>query len=380
MGNKPLILVVIGAVAVITAIVLTRLDTGEENGPAPAQTAGESSGTTTGGTTAGSTAAPAPAPSATGQGQTAGQETANASAAPTEATAPQKAPAENGQPSFDVVRVNPKGDAVIAGRAKPKSSVAILEDGQLIGQVQADDHGEWVYLPNQPLKPGQRQLSLRATDPVTGKTEESKNVVVIAVPERGKTLAGKPAEKAGEPHALVLKFPRKHGGVPQVLQQPGGKVATDSGPLTVDIVDYDQDGRLLIGGHAPAGMRVNIYLNQKFAGQATADAKGAWTLRPKDRVAPGVYELRADMIGDNDAVVARIKFPFSRAAAMDTAGGARVIVQPGNSLWRIARRAYGTGFDYTLIYQANKDRIDNPDLIYPGQVFRLPAGSTPAAN
>jgi len=47
-------------------------------------------------------------------------------------------------------------------------------------------------------------------------------------------------------------------------------------------------------------------------------------------------------------------------------------VQPGNSLWRIARRLYGTGFGYTQIFEANKNRIADPDLIYPGQVFEVP--------
>lgn len=367
MGNKPLILVVIGAVAVLVAIVLTRLDTGEDSGPPPATTAGES----------GTTSPSAPATAEQPQDKA---ETATPAPQDTAPQAEQAKPADD-RPVFDVVRVNPKGDAVIAGRAKPKSSVAILENGELIGQVQADDHGEWVYLPSQPLKPGQRELSLRATDPDSGKTTESKDVVVIAVPKRGETLAGKPSEKPGEQQALVLKFPRDRSGVPQVLQRPGGEAATDSGPLTVDVVDYDQDGRLLIGGHAPSGMLINIYLNQKFVGQASTDADGAWSLRPEKPIAPGVYQLRADMIGSNGEVVARIKFPFSRAAAMETAGGgARVIVQPGNSLWRIARRAYGTGFNYTLIYDANKDRIDNPDLIYPGQVFRLPTDGNTSMN
>ena len=48
------------------------------------------------------------------------------------------------------------------------------------------------------------------------------------------------------------------------------------------------------------------------------------------------------------------------------------VVQPGNSLWRIARRSYGEGLRYTVIYEANKDHIRDPDLIYPGQVFVIP--------
>ena len=46
-------------------------------------------------------------------------------------------------------------------------------------------------------------------------------------------------------------------------------------------------------------------------------------------------------------------------------------VQPGDSLWQIARRAYGDGRYWVLLYQANADRIANPNLIYPGQHLRL---------
>ena len=47
-------------------------------------------------------------------------------------------------------------------------------------------------------------------------------------------------------------------------------------------------------------------------------------------------------------------------------------MQPGNSLWRIARRVYGDGVQYTIIYRANQKQIGDPDLIYPGQVFQVP--------
>jgi nucleoid-associated protein YgaU len=56
------------------------------------------------------------------------------------------------------------------------------------------------------------------------------------------------------------------------------------------------------------------------------------------------------------------------------AHGDYVIVQPGNSLWRIARRVLGEGTHYVHIYQANQAQIRDPDLIYPGQVFELPSG------
>ena len=49
-----------------------------------------------------------------------------------------------------------------------------------------------------------------------------------------------------------------------------------------------------------------------------------------------------------------------------------VRVERGNSLWRIARRQYGKGVLYSVIFDANRDQIENPDLIYPGQVFFVP--------
>jgi nucleoid-associated protein YgaU len=72
-------------------------------------------------------------------------------------------------------------------------------------------------------------------------------------------------------------------------------------------------------------------------------------------------------------VARRIEVPFKRAPAMGDLGDRQiVVVQPGNSLWRIARRAYGHGPRYTLIFEANKSQIRDPDLIYPGQVFTVP--------
>lgn len=44
----------------------------------------------------------------------------------------------------------------------------------------------------------------------------------------------------------------------------------------------------------------------------------------------------------------------------------------GDCLWNIAKKYYGNGSQYTKIYNANRDKIKNPSLIYPGQVFVIP--------
>ena len=47
-------------------------------------------------------------------------------------------------------------------------------------------------------------------------------------------------------------------------------------------------------------------------------------------------------------------------------------VRKGDSLSKIAQREYGDAQQWHRIFEANRDSIDNPDLIYPGQVLRLP--------
>ena len=49
-----------------------------------------------------------------------------------------------------------------------------------------------------------------------------------------------------------------------------------------------------------------------------------------------------------------------------------VTVQPGNTLWAIARESYGEGPLFVRVFEANRDRIRDPDLIYPGQIFEIP--------
>ena len=63
-------------------------------------------------------------------------------------------------PGFDVVRINPSGDAVIAGRAEPGATVTLRDGRSALGQVIADGRGEWVFVPEKPLQPGAHRLDL----------------------------------------------------------------------------------------------------------------------------------------------------------------------------------------------------------------------------
>jgi nucleoid-associated protein YgaU len=60
------------------------------------------------------------------------------------------------------------------------------------------------------------------------------------------------------------------------------------------------------------------------------------------------------------------------SSAVAESGIATTVVSRGDSLWRISRVTYGAGTQYAVVYRANRNRIRNPDRIYPGQIFVLP--------
>ena len=258
-------------------------------------------------------------------------------------------------PTFDVVRVEPTGEAVAAGRAEPGAEVRLLIDGETVATVGADARGEWTIVLEKPLEPGARELTLVEKLPDGREIPSDQSVIVVL------------AEREGAP--LVVR--REDGEASRVLQSPGGAAPASS--LTLSAIDYDGRGNVILSGGAGAGSRVKVLLDGSLEGIATADEGGWWSLKLGDLVPPGAYRLRLDEIDGAGALVARIELPFEREdPANIVIGDGRVVVQPGNTLWRIARKAYGAGIEYTIIFDANRGLIRDPDLIYPGQVFELP--------
>ena len=147
----------------------------------------------------------------------------------------------------------------------------------------------------------------------------------------------------------------------------------DEGSLVVDTVDYDDEGDMTIAGSAEPEVDLLVYLDERHVGTIESDAAGDWEVTPDDEVAPGTYTLRVDQVDPAGVVLARIETPLTRARPEELSfGDAIVVVQPGNSLWRIARRTLGGGIHFTEIYEANRSQIADPALIHPGQIFTVP--------
>ena len=151
--------------------------------------------------------------------------------------------------------------------------------------------------------------------------------------------------------------------------------------LALDSIAYDPLGNVTVGGRSnPSGL-VRFYINNEAVSATKTNEAGYWEADLSD-IIPGTYTLRIDELSLKGDVISRLESPFKRedreklanliAPSTSPVRINIVTVQPGNTLWAIARKRYGDGLLYVQVFEANRDKIKNPDLIYPGQLFDLP--------
>ncbi len=304
----------------------------------------------------------------------------------------------DGVPAFDVARIEPTGEAVIAGRAVPGATVDLLRNGELYDSAVADQSGQYVMVPPR-LPPGTYDLTLRSKQP-DGKQSLSKQSVAVV-------LGPSPNDRP----VVALMTPDKPT---VVLSQPAAPKPM-TGLVVVEAVEVEPGGKFHVTGRASPGATVRLYLNDSLVASVIAGADESFAVTINKGVSPGSYRVRLDEVESNSgAVRARAEVPFNVPDAVVTASvpaqatsskradiaaaqlspsttavstappdgsspSAVVVskitattVSRGDSLWRISRLTYGAGTRYAVIYKANRQQIRNPNLIYPGQIFVLP--------
>jgi nucleoid-associated protein YgaU len=156
------------------------------------------------------------------------------------------------------------------------------------------------------------------------------------------------------------------------VQPPSPAGVPKVGDLQVSTLDYDDRGQATITGQATPGTTVRAYLDDKPVAEGKADSDGRWRLSPSDPLQAGEHRLRVDRLAQDGKPVARLEMKFQRQEALPAENTRRLHIVRGDNLWNIARAHYGEGFRYTTIFEANKEQIRDPNLIYPGQTFTLP--------
>ena len=339
-------------------------------------------------------------------------------------------------PAFDIVRVQPDGSMVIAGRAAPGSAIDIIAGGRVIGQTSTDESGAFAFVLDQPLAPGDYNIGLVAK--ANGEILASEETAIVQIPS--------------QPNGDVLAIVTAPGAAPEVLAagavnapddqivmaaqpapaKPVEAVATaapvattpisEAAPATIVSADpalpvkapeitlrieaVEIDGaKTYIAGAADAGSIVRLYLGEQLLGETKAGSEGRFLVESKLPVPVGTQILRADSVDAKGNVIARASVPFERvddgklalaapielpaaviknttvepatetvtiAAPALTKIDTSVIIRKGDTLWQIARRVYGKGVTFSTIYNANIAQITNPNRIFPGQIFAVP--------
>ncbi|WP_259937740.1 LysM peptidoglycan-binding domain-containing protein [Sulfitobacter sp. M368] len=231
--------------------------------------------------------------------------------------------------------------------------------------------------------------TVATAETTTEETAEAAPAASVTVPEPTETKvaeAAPTAEAKVEPKAektpkeeapaqvAVLKSTSE--GVE--LLNPATPVIDNS--VALDTISYADNGDVLLSGRAKGDTRsVRAYLDNAAIADFPVADDGRWGGTVQG-IAAGIYTLRVDGLAPSGSVTHRLETPFKREsqtvlteATQDLEGPIKAItVQKGATLWAIARDRYGDGLLYVRVFDANRDAIRDPDLIYPGQVFDLP--------
>ena len=277
-------------------------------------------------------------------------------------------------PVFGVVRVEPDGSLVVAGTAAPNASVQLLAGTRDLGTVKAGAEGDFAIVLDNPLKPGNYQLVLRATQD-DGTVATSVETAVVAVPEstQGQVLAlverpGEPSRLISKPEPEPAKAPEpdmakpeaqaqapaekpvetakaepesapqaetpapaaveQAAATPQAPAEPAKPAAIADAKVLVEAVEIEGK-QVFVAGSATPGARVRVYANDMLLGEAVASDAGRFLVEATRDLPVGDYIIRADMMDKpGTTVLARASVPFVREEGEKVAAVAPAAPQP----------------------------------------------------
>ena len=365
-----------GGAAVVVAVVGYWLWTGRPVSDPPPQPVASVPATATAPAKApasGQVAAPQTAAPLTAAPQTAAPQVAAPQVAAPQVAAPQTPePVPSGTPpvtltappGFDVVRIDPDGAALVAGKAAPGAVVAVLLDGIEAGSAVVDGQGKFAALfsvaPSQVPRVLTLVMRLASGDPVASAdsvivapvvaqpvaVQPAPEQVAIATPEPAVPVTPAPTAPATStpvsapqpPAATPPAAPDASTAAPEPAPEPEPEPAQAAAPqallvspdgvkvlqsgaastglaqaLAIETISYTETGDVMLAGKGAPGTFVRLYLDNAAQMTVQIDASGAWagTLPP---VEAGLYTLRADQLDAEGRVTARSETPFLREA------------------------------------------------------------------
>lgn len=280
---------------------------------------------------------------------------ANPEQQPSPAGAEQNAAA----PTIRVEAVEIEGRKIfVAGAADAGRLVRVYANETLLGETKASPEGRFLIEAERELPVGDYIIRADALEPDGGKV-----VARAAVPferEPGENLAAV-ASPVAEPAAGAAKAGQAAGAAEATpaTSTPDASAGAEAAPTKQAEISHNQSA-----AQADAPVETPAAASSEPAPSATnlASAEpGSSTAAPESSASTAPATDKASSAAVPETVAPKLQ-PVSSA----------VIIRRGDTLWQISRRVYGRGVRYATIYLANQEQIRNPDLIWPGQVFRVP--------
>jgi len=248
-------------------------------------------------------------------------------------------------PAFDVLRVEPDGSAVIAGRAEPGATIEVNSDEGAVASVKVGPSGDFAIALDQPLPAGDHQLVLKSTTE-DGRIIMSEETATVSVPRttEGKLLAmvtkpGKASRLVSVPAAdgttdeqasqeasasnssdapMLPALPNAASDLvaaaPQIAAEPAPAARqADTAELKVTAVEIERD-RIFIAGTAPVGASLVGFAGEQSVGRSKAGQDGHFVIEGTTQLAVGEHLIAVEMLDSNGKTALRVAVPFNRPA------------------------------------------------------------------
>lgn len=329
-----------------------------------------------------------------------------------------------GLPKVTLARIGPDGSAVIAGIGAPLSIITVKENGEALASGKADDSGEWVIILEQNLSAGNHLLTIEMLTAsgilkrdqravlVEIEQEKQEKPLVALVPMQDDT-DGETAQENAQVQAEILSVPESFNNSiiaqaqeelatspvqPPLAEQitplptkpevnPDAKVDVSERPseqaenlqpeIFVNTLSWQSQTALQVNGNAQAGESVQVQFGASKATARYSREDGTWAATVSiAENSSGILTMQANLRAENGKILASTQIDIDLVQLeVGRDGSEMVVIKKGDMLWRIAYRTYGQGIRYLDIVKQNKSRIDDPDMIFPAQIFTLPQTS-----
>jgi nucleoid-associated protein YgaU len=222
-------------------------------------------------------------------------------------------------PSFDVVRIEPTGEGVIAGRAQPGWTVTLESGGNKIAETKADEEGAWSVVLDKPLAAGDHSLALRATSPDGTQALTGQLPVQVAVGKPGEAVVAQKEPAAPEPareaapavpeEPTTAEAPQAVPGQPEpvVPDENAAPPEQPQPPVRISKLDYQDttpdSGKITMSGVGVPNVHVFFFYDQQPIGDLVIGSDGTWTFEVEKKLGEGEHTVRADTYDEKTGVV-----------------------------------------------------------------------------